>query len=120
MNTWDETAAVDAFFAGRVQAWTLFDALSRAVRSAYPGAKLRVMKTCIAFDDLKPFLYVSFPPRKSMQGLWLSIGLREAYDHPRIAMLVPISKTRFTAHIHLTCAQEIDAQLMQLIDCARQ
>ena len=111
----DTNAQIDAFFAGKIEQWALFAALEEAVRGIWPQTQLRVMKTCIAFDDPKPFLYVSFPPKKSLQGLWLSISLREMMGHPRIAMLVPVSKSRCTAHIHLADAQGIDDELLALI-----
>ena len=111
----DTTARADLFFQGRHAEWALFDALEKSVRELYPQMQLRVMKTCIAFDDPKPFAYVSFPPKKSLSGLWLSISLREAMTHPRIAMLVPVSRSRFTAHIHLPDEGAIDRKLLDLI-----
>ena len=93
----------------------IFETLRLRIADVYPSASMRVMKTCIAFDDPKPFAYVSFPPRKSLSGLWLSISLKEAMVHPRIAMLVPVSKSRFTAHIHLPDESVIDGELMDLI-----
>ena len=111
----DVIAQIDAFFAGKPAQWTLFEALRSRVLMRYPDTDLRVMKTCVAFDDPKPYLYVSFPPRKRMEGLWLSISLREMAEHPRFAMVVPVSRTRFTAHIHLPDADAIDEELMSLI-----
>ena len=111
----DVIAQIDAFFAGMPAQWTLFEALRSRVLMRYPDTDLRVMKTCVAFDDPKPYLYVSFPPRKRMEGLWLSISLREMAEHPRFAMVVPVSRTRFTAHIHLPDADAIDEELMSLI-----
>ena len=111
----DMIAQTDMFFAGKTEAWTVFESLLQRIVDIYPQTQLRVMKTCIAFDDPKPFLYVSFPPKKSLQGLWLSVSLREMMTHPRIAMLVPVSKSRCTAHIHLPDAQGIDDELLALI-----
>ena len=115
----DIIAQTDAFFAGKPEAWALFEALRSRVLARWPDTGLRVMKTCIAFDDPKPYLYVSFPPRKHMAGLWLSISLRETMTHPKISMLVPVSKARYTAHIHLAGAEEIDEALLALIDQSR-
>ena len=111
----DTIAQIDAFFAGKPQAWAVFEALRAELLCVYPDAKLRVMKTCIAFDDPKPFAYVSFPPKKSLPGICLSIGLREEMRHPRFAMLVPVSKSRFTAHIHLPDESAVDDELLFLI-----
>ena len=111
----DIIAQTDAFFAGKPEAWALFEALRSRVLARWPDTGLRVMKTCIAFDDPKPYLYVSFPPRKYLAGLWLSISLREAAEHPRFAMVVPVSKARYTVHIHLQDADAIDEELLSLI-----
>lgn len=115
----DAIAQIDAFFAGKSEAWALFEALREQVLARWPDTGLRVMKTCIAFDDPKPYLYVSFPPRKHMAGLWLSISLRQAAEHPRFAMVVPVSKSRYTAHIHLQDADAIDEELLSLIALSR-
>ena len=115
----DVIAQIDAFFAGKPEAWALFEALRSRVLACWPDTGLRVMKTCIAFDDPKPYLYVSFPPRKHMAGLWLSISLREAAEHPRFAMVVPVSKARYTVHIHLPDADAVDEELLSLIALSR-
>ena len=111
----DTVVQQDVFFAGKPEAWMIFEALRAQVLKAWPQTQSRVMKTCIAFDDPKPFAYVSFPPKKSMSGLWLSIGLSEMMQHPRFAMVVPVSKSRFTVHIHLQDESAIDEELLALI-----
>ena len=50
----DIIAQTDAFFAGKPEAWALFEALRSRVLACWPDTGLRVMKTCIAFDDPKP------------------------------------------------------------------
>ena len=77
------------------------------------------MKTCIAFDDPKPFCYVSFPKKKDESGLFISISLREPLTHARIAMLVPISKMRYTAHIPVKDDSDIDEELLALVALSR-
>lgn len=111
----DTIAQVDAFFAGKPEEWALFDALSRAVLARYPDTRLRVMKTCVAFDDPKPFLYVSFPPRKGLRGLFATISLREQTAHPRFYMVVPVSAGRYTVHLHIGHEAQIDDELLKLI-----
>lgn len=112
-------AQADAFFAGKPETWALFEALRIRLLKTWPQGRLRVMKTCISFDDPKPVVYISFPPRKSLSGLWLSISLREAMSHPRFAMVVPVSRSRFTAHIHLPDEHAIDDELISLIEMGR-
>ncbi len=54
-----------------------------------------------------------------MGGLIVIISLRETMAHPRFFMVVPISKHRFTVHIHLKEESEIDEELMALIALSR-
>ena len=115
----DILAQTDLFFAGRKAQWQLFEALKQAVLSRYPAAQLRVMKTCIVFEDPKPFLYVSIPKQKAMTGLMLSVSLREEEAHPRFYRVVPLSKTRYTVHIHVSAAQEINEELLEWIARSR-
>ena len=105
----------DIFFAGKTQAWMVFEALRSRVLEIWPQTQLRVMKTCIAFDDPKPFAYVSFPPKKELSGLWLSISLREMIQSPRFSMVVPVAKSRYTVHIHLPDKEAIDDELFDWI-----
>ena len=115
----DTIAQIDAFFAGKPQKWALFEEIRKYVCSAHPETSLRVMKTCISFDDPKPYLYVSFPKRKSDEGLLLTISLQEAMSHPRFAMVVPVSKNRFTVHIPVKDISELDKELLSLIALSR-
>ena len=54
-----------------------------------------------------------------MAGLWLSISLREPAEHPRFALVVPVSRSRYTAHIPLPDADAVDEELMALIALSR-
>jgi len=115
----DGIAQTDAFFAGKPKQWELFETLRKNLCAAYPNTRLRVMKTCISFDDPKPYCYVSLPKKKVEDGLLVSVSLRERMAHPRILMLVPISKTRFTAHIPVRDVTEIDEDIVAIIALSR-
>ena len=64
----DILAQADAFFDGNRERWELFEALRQSLLRAWPQTSLRVMKTCIAFDDPKPYCYVSLPRRSMLSG----------------------------------------------------
>ena len=115
----DIRAQIDVFFMGRLREWKLFENIRKAICTAYPQTSLRVMKTCISFDDPKPYCYVSFPKRKSEEGLLLSISLKERVEHPRIAMITAVSKMRFTAHIPVRSDAEVDEEMLALIADSR-
>ena len=111
----DSVAQTDAFFAGKGEQWTLFECLRKRICVRWPSVQLRVMKTCISFDDPKPFIYVSFPPKKSMHGLLVTISLRKRMEHPRFFMVVPIAESRFTVHMHIEEEAQINEELLELI-----
>ena len=112
----DVLAQADLFFAGRPQQWKVFEAVRAEILARFPSASVRVMKTCIAFDDPKPMCYISFPPKKSMRGLMLTISMREMVQHPRFYMIVPVSNRRFTVHIHIGNESQADQELVDLIE----
>ena len=114
----EQLAALDAFFSGRNEAWEICEALRVRLLELWPGTQLRVMKTCISFDDPKPYVYASFAPQKSMSGILLSISLRENTEHPRFYRVVPISAHRNTVHILIESREQIDEELLGLIACA--
>jgi len=111
----DTITLYDAFFAGNPKEWALCEALRRALTEKWPDTAIRVMKTCISFDDPKPYCYVSHPPRKDIYGIWLSISLLEKMEHPRFSMVVPVSKSRFTVHIAVKDETQVDEELIDLI-----
>ncbi|MBQ2990325.1 MAG: hypothetical protein IJD60_03425 [Clostridia bacterium] len=109
----------DAFFAGREKEWRIFEQMKSALTARWPDTQLRVMKTCISFDDPKPYCYVSFPRKKSMNGIMVTISRRGQTEHPRFFMIAPISNKRCTVHIHVADVQEIDEELLELIADSR-
>ena len=115
----DSLAQADAFFSGRPEAWAVFEALRTALCARFPDTQLRVMKTCISFDDPKPYCYVSMPKSKAQRGIVVTFGLCERMESPRFMMVVPISKSRFTVHVLVQDAQEADGELLSLISLAR-
>ena len=111
----DERAAFDAFFAGRPQEWVPAEALRTALLERWPGTTQRAMKTCMSFDDPKPYCYLSHPPRRGMRGVLVTFSLPEPMEHPRFFMVVPVNQSRFTVHLHIERAEQIDAELISLI-----
>ena len=115
----DIIAQTDAFFAGKPEAWALFEALRSRVLACWPDTGLRVMKTCIAFDDPKPYCYLSHPPRKGMAGVMVTFSLPEPVEHPRFFMVVPVGRRRYTVHVLLEDATQADEELLDFIAASR-
>ena len=115
----DERAAFDAFFAGRPQEWEPAEALRTALLERWPGTTQRAMKTCMSFDDPKPYCYLSHPPRRGMRGVLVTFSLPEPMEHPRFFMVVQVSKRRFTVHVLLEDASQADEELLGFIAASR-
>lgn len=118
----DTVVQTDMFFAGRPRQWALFEAIRGAVCGRWPDTSIRVMKTCISFDDPKPYLYVSLPPAsvsRGREGILVTFGLRDHLAHPRFAQVVRISKSRCTVHLPVFSEEEIDGELLDLIALSR-
>ena len=109
----------DAFFAGHKAEWEIFEALRARILERWPQAKTRVMKTCVSFDDPKPFVYVSHPPRKSMTGLLVTYSLRAPEPQARYFMVVPVNQRRSTVHVLLGTPEEADGWLLEQLELAR-
>ena len=113
----DILAQADAFFDGNRERWELFEALRQSLLRAWPQTSLRVMKTCIAFDDPKPYCYVSLPRRSMLSGrnqssLLVSVSLDAPQENPRFFAVAAVSKRRYTAHIILQNCGEIDDEFL--------
>ena len=87
-------ATEEDFFAGKPVAWGLYEALKKELVWRYPEMEVRVAKTQVSFFDRLMFGCVSFTC--------------EPYPG------------RWTHHIVLASADEIDAELLAWIDRAHQ
>ena len=115
----DEQAAFDAFFAGKPEEWAAAEALRTALMARWPGTTMRAMKTCLSFDDPKPYCYLSHPPRRGMHGVMVTFSLPEPMENPRFFMVAPINKRRCTVHVLLDDASQADEELLAWIAASR-
>lgn len=100
------------FFAGRPAALALFGALARRLDAALPDTAARVQKTQITFVHRRVFAMASLPRRKGEEGLVLSFGLGRRLDSPRIGAAVEPYPGRWTHHMALTDAAQLDGELL--------
>ena len=112
----------ELFFGGKPELRALFAQLAQRMEREWPETRLRTMKTCVRFDDPRPYLYVSLA-RGAMTGgragLLLSFGLPEPLHHPRFYRVVPISSARYTVHLPVCDASEIDDELVDIVSMSR-
>ena len=105
------------FFAGHPQELCAYRALEEAVRARIPDMTVRVMKSCVAFDDGRPFCYVSRQRCGGRKGAYIlvSFGLDAPIADSRIAAAVEPYPNRWTHHVPVGDPEEVDAQLLAWI-----
>ena len=126
---------LERFFAGQDESWRIFDALRLAVATiGHAELQLRVTKSQVAFRRRRPFAWAWMPgmylqrPRPTPlteggQGgipatlppryapLVLTVALRRRDPSPRWKEVVEPAPGRFTHHLELRSAAEIDDEV---------
>ena len=105
------------FFDRKSEALPLYEAFEQKVLSAVEGVKVKVQKTQIAFSNRHNFAFVSFlPVRKAKERpevyIVVTFGLGYRLESPRIDAAVEPYPGRWTHHVLLSKAGEIDDELM--------
>lgn len=105
------------FFGGRISALPLYEALERRILAEIENVTVKVQKTQISFSNKHNFAFVSFLPlrrAKARPKSWITvtIGLRRKLDSPRIDAATEPYPNRWTHHLLVSDAAEIDDELM--------
>jgi hypothetical protein len=110
--------ALHNHFAGRDDAREIFDAL-RAEIDALGNAEIRVTKSQVAFKRQRNVAVVWTPDRYLDRGrgapLVLTFSFRHRDDSPRWKQITPIAGGRFTHHLELRSADDIDDEVRRWI-----
>ena len=98
----------------------LYAALREKLGAAYRLMTLKVSKTQFSFRERYVFAMAS-PPWRRVRGwperyLLVSFGLSHRSGHPRVASCVEAYPGRWTHHVVVARAEELDGELMALID----
>ena len=104
---------LDELFEGQVESWRLFDALG-AVVSSIGVADLRVTKSQIAFRRRRDFAWAWIPGRYlggRTAHLVLTLGFRHRDPSPRWKQIVEPYPGRFTHHLELDSAGDVDDEV---------
>ncbi len=104
---------LDEFFAGRDESRRLFEVVRRAV-DEIGAAELRVTKSQVAFRRRKPFAWVWIPSQylhRTAVPLVLTLGFRYRHASPRWKSIVEPYPGRFTHHLELYAAVEVDKEV---------
>ena len=105
------------FFDGKPEALALYERLRAALLSQIGAERIEVIKTQISFYGRRLFAAVSFLPvrRAALRPsafITLTFGLRYRHDSSRVDAAVEARPNRWTHHVMISRADEIDEELL--------
>ena len=102
------------FFSSLPQALSLYTVLRRELLVRFPDTVVEVKKTQITFRARYGYAFVSLRRIRGCPEIFIlvSFGLGHRLDSPRIAMAVEPYPGRWTHHMVISRAEEIDDELM--------
>ena len=108
------------FFDQQPDALPLYEAFAGAVKKRYPDAEIRVQKTQISFYDRYLFACVSFARVKRKKELpspymVVTLGLPYPLESARVAVKTEPYPGRWTEHLVIGRAEEIDEELLSWV-----
>ena len=108
------------FFDSHRDALALYEAFRDAVLAKVPDTRIEVKKTQISFFDRRMFAAVSFAPvRKAKERpkpfLTITFGLPYRKESDRIDVAVEAYPNRWTHHVMIGSAEEVDEELVSWI-----
>lgn len=111
------TGDILLFFQGHEEALPLYTHLEEALLERVPAMTVRVSKTQISFYNRRSFGAVSFNPvRRAAQRppVWMTVtfGLGYRKESPRIDVATESYPNRWTHHVMISSAEEIDEELL--------
>ena len=109
--------AVIFFFDKDPAALPLYEAFEGAVRELVPNVGIKVQKTQITYTNPRVFAAVSFLParRKALRPghyITVTLGLNRRLDSPRVDAASEPYPARWTHHLLISSAGEIDGELL--------
>ena len=110
-------AAVLFFFSGHERAIPIYEKLEACILAAFPDGKIKVGTTQISFSNKRGFACVSFNPcrkAKERPEVWMTVSFGLGYhkQSPRIDVATEPYPGRWTHHVMVGSANEIDDELM--------
>ncbi len=105
------------FFDKMPGALSLYEAFEARVLAEVPDVTIKIAKTQISFSNKRMFACASMlPVRKAKDRpktfLTVTFGLREQKVSPRIDAATEAAPNRWTHHVMVTSAEELDEELM--------
>ena len=105
------------FFGEHMEALPMYERLENAILTRIPDVKIEVAKTQITFANKRGFAFVSFNPcrrAKDRPAVWMTVtfGLGYRKGSPRINVATEAYPGRWTHHVMVGSAEEIDEELL--------
>lgn len=112
--------AILFFFEKDPAVLALYEVFETAVRALVPDVGIKVQKTQIAYTNPRVFAAVSFLParRKALRPehyITVTLGLNRRLDSPRVDAVSEPYPARWTHHLTISSAEEIDGELMEWV-----
>lgn len=111
---------IAGLFESRPGSLALYEAFEAALIKRYPQTEIRPKKTQVGFFDGCGFAWASPPTRwrRRIDGpcIVITLGLPARLDSPRIMEAVEPYPGRWTHHLLLTDAHQIDSELLAWLD----
>lgn len=104
------------FFNEHMDALPLYQRLEALILEQIPDVRIKVSKTQIGFFNKRGFAFVSFNPcrrAKDRPETWVTVtfGLAFRVDDPRIDVATEPYPNRWTHHVTVSRAEDMDGQL---------
>ena len=110
-------ADVLAFFSGKPLEMELYNTLFRRMEEIFSDASVKVQKSQISFYGRHLFSAVSLPLRRKKNWpehcIVVTIGLSHPLESPRTAVSMEPYPGRWTNHVLISEAAQIDEELME-------
>lgn len=105
------------FFNEHMDALPLYQRLEALILEQIPDVRIKVSKTQIGFFNKRGFAFVSFNPcrrAKDRPETWVTVtfGLAFRVDDPRIDVATEPYPNRWTHHVTVSRAEDMDGQLL--------
>lgn len=104
------------FFDGKPAELSLYQALFARMEAAFPTASVKVQKSQISFYNKHLFAAASLPVRRQKDWpkmcITVTIGLSYRLTSPRVAVAVEPYPNRWTHHVLVSQAEQIDDELL--------
>lgn len=113
----------EEFFAGHLAMLPVYERLRQELLWRYPDMEIRVSRTQVSFHDRHMFACVSFSrvlPKEVLPKpyLTLTLGLPEPLESLRVSVRAEPYPGRWTHHLAISGADELDEDLFCWIDAA--